>query len=70
MIQAQELLTTLLVCITASYSFWFTINGDISTDFSLCRRLGFFSEVDYYALIVAAGLARYAGNAMDMGRSS
>ena len=59
MLQARTLLATLLVFIAAGDSFWYTINGDTTTQFSLCRRLGFFSEVDYYAFMIAAGLAGY-----------
>ena len=60
MIKARELLAALLVFIAAGDSFWYTINGDTTTEYALCRRLGFFSEVDYYALLIAAGLAGYA----------
>jgi len=60
MIKAQELLAALLVFIAAGYSFWYTINGDTTTEYDLCKRLGFFSKVDYHTLLVAAGLAGYA----------
>jgi len=46
--------------VAAGDSFWYTITSGITTQFSLCRWLGFFSEVDCYAFLIAAGLAGYA----------
>ena len=57
--EAQELLLLFLSFVAAGSSFWYTINGDINAEYSLYRRLGFFSEVDYYGLLVKAGLAGY-----------
>ena len=34
-------------------------NGDPNYEFSLCRRFGFTSSLDYYALLIHAGLAGY-----------
>ena len=59
-IKARDLLLTFLSFASSANSFWYTINGDASAEFSLCRRLGFFSEVEYYALLIEAGLAGIA----------
>ena len=58
-IKARELLLSFFVFASSGESFWYTIDGDVTAEFSLCRRLGFFSEVDYFALLVKANLAGY-----------
>ena len=57
--EARELLLLFFSYAAAGSSFWYTINGDVNAEYSLCRRLGFFSAVDYYGLLVKAGLAGY-----------
>ena len=59
MAKARSCLAVLLKFLAGADSFYFTINGATNTDFSLCRRLGFTSEDDYYAFLIAAGLASY-----------
>ena len=59
-LRARELLVALISFVAAGPSFWYTINGDTTSEFSLCWRLGFFCEVDYYVFLVAEGLAGYA----------
>ena len=61
MIRAREMMVVMLAFIAAGPSFWYPMNGDQSHEFSLCRMLGFFSIVEYYAFFVAAGLAGYTG---------
>ena len=61
MIRAREVLAVLLVFIAGGQSFCYPINGVTSHQFTLCRMLGFFSDVEYYAFLVAAGLAGYTG---------
>ena len=58
----QEHLLVLLVFLAQCGASWFTINGDTSNEFSLCRRLGFCNETDYYAFLVHGGLAGYENN--------
>ena len=59
MIQARKMLVVLLISIATGSYFWYPINGDILYKFLLCHMLGFFSEVEYYAFFVAAGLVGY-----------
>ena len=59
---AQEHLLILLVFLAQYGASWFTINGDTSNECSLCRRLGFCNETDYYAFLVHGGLAGYENN--------
>ena len=40
-------------------SCWYIINGEINHEYSLARRLGFYLKEQYYAFLVAAGLANY-----------
>ena len=54
---ARDLLLALLSFLSLGPSFWFLINGDAKAEYSLCRRLGFYSEIDYRAFLVGAGLA-------------
>ena len=61
--RAKELLSVMLAFLAKSGSFWYTINGDPSYEFSLCRRLGFASSLHYYAFLVTAGLAGYEEDA-------
>ena len=55
--RAQEQLLVLLVFLAQCGASWFTINGETSKEFSLCRRLGFYDRTDYYAFLVHGGLA-------------
>ena len=57
--RARQLLADILAFIASSESHWFTINGDATHDFSLCRRLGFNHENDFFAFLVTCGLAGY-----------
>ena len=57
--RAQEQLLVLLVFLAQCGASWFTINGETSKEFSLCRRLGFYDRTDYYAFLVHGGLAGY-----------
>ena len=51
----------MLEFLSNSASFWYTINitGDPSYDFSLCRRIGFCFENDWFAFLVGVGLGGY-----------
>ena len=60
MLEARHLLLAFLSFAVTANSYWYIINGDPTAEFSLCRRLGFFSAVDYYGLLAKAGLAGYA----------
>lgn len=57
--EARQVITVLLTNLSSAKSFWYTINGDPNYEFSLCRRFGFTSSLDYYALLIHAGLAGY-----------
>lgn len=57
--RGRELLIVLLAFVASGESFWYTINGDTTHAFSLCRRLGFYYEADYFAFLVGCGLAGY-----------
>ena len=59
MLEARALLVGMLSFLSNSASFWYTINGDPSYDFSLCRRIGFRFENDWFAFLVGAGLGGY-----------
>ena len=59
MSRARDVLSVFLENVASSNSFWYTVNGDISHEMSLARRIGFFRDVDYYAFLVSAGLASY-----------
>jgi len=60
--RTQEHLLLLLVYLAHYGAHWFTINGDTSNKLSLCRRLGFCNETDYYAFLVYGGLVGYETN--------
>ena len=60
--RAQALLLVLLRFTAQSDAHWFTINGETSRENSLCRRLGFYDQTDYYAFLVTGGLAEYEIN--------
>ncbi len=60
MLKARNLLMVLLLFIAKGESHWYTLNGSHKHhSYSLARRLGFFGDDDYYAFLVAAGLAGY-----------
>ena len=42
--RARQHPANFLVFLASSESHWFTINGDATHDFSLCRRLGFYHD--------------------------
>ena len=52
-------LAIMIAFIAQGASFWYTINGDLTFEFSLCRRLGFTTEIKYIAFMVSANLAGY-----------
>lgn len=56
---ARAQLAIMIAFIAQGESFWYTINGDPSYEFSLCRRLGFTTEIKYIAFMVSANLAGY-----------
>ncbi len=63
MLKARSLLLVLLLFIAKGESHWYTLNGSHNHhSYSLARRLGFFGDEDYYAFLVAAGLAAYQHN--------
>ena len=57
--RARQLLGGILASLASSESHWYTINGDATHDFSLCKRLGFYHKNDYLAFLVTRGLAAY-----------
>ena len=60
--EGEDVLVELLGILVQGPSQWYTLNGDTSTQVSLCRVLGFFSETDYYAFLVHKNLAEYRFN--------
>ena len=55
-VRARHEIANYLRLISSSPAFWFTINGDQTYGFALCKRLGMGIE-DWYSTLVAAGLA-------------
>ena len=60
--EEEDVLAELFSILSQGSSHWFSINGDTSCKISLCRLLGFFSPMDYYAFLVLKGLAAYEFN--------
>ena len=60
--EEDDILAEVFAILSKGGSHWYTINGDTSSNLSLCRRLGFFSEMDYYAYLGSKGLAAYIMN--------
>ena len=61
-LEEEDVLAELFSILSKGSSHWFSINGDTSCEISLCRLIGFFSLVDYYAFLVSKGLAAYEFN--------
>ena len=60
--EEEDVLAELLGILAQGPLQWYTLNGDTSTQVSLSRVLGFFSETDYYAFLVHKNLAAYRLN--------
>ena len=60
--EGGDVLAELLGILARGKSQWYTLNGDTNTDISLCKVLGFYSKMDYYALLVSKNLAAYRMN--------
>ena len=57
--RARQLSGGILAFLSSGESHWYTIKGDSTHDFSLCKRLGFYHKNDYLAFLVTRGLAAY-----------
>ena len=60
--EKEDKLAEVLAKLANGESHWYTLNGDTSSDLLLCRQLGFFSRMDYYAFLYTKGLAAYRLN--------
>lgn len=59
--EARKLLASTLYEIGQGPSFWFVVNQGPSSSCSLASPLGFHTETNYHAYLVATGLAEYVG---------
>ena len=60
--EGEDVLAELLGILARGKSQWYTLNGNTNTTVSLCKVLGFYSEMDYYGLLVSKNLAAYRMN--------
>ena len=58
----EDVLAELLLFLSKGSSHWVFINSGPSINICLCKMLGFFSEMDYYACLVLKNLAAYKFN--------
>lgn len=59
---ARALLMVLMSFLATGESCWYTMNGRADHCHSLARRLGFYQNEEYYAFLIAAGLAKCVEN--------
>ena len=57
--EKEDILLNLMAKLANGDSHWYIINGDTSSNLSLCRQLGFFSRMNFYSCLVMKGLAHY-----------
>ena len=57
--EKEDILLNLMAKLANGDSHWYIINGDTSSNLSMCRQLGFFSRMNVYSCLVMKGLAHY-----------
>ena len=57
--EKEDIFPEVLAKLANGNSHWYTINGDTSTDLSLCRQLVFLSRMDFYSFLFIEGPVTY-----------